>query len=68
MGSAAAAGVEEVRRALPLRADGAAAVLAIGTANPATCIPQDAFPDYYFGVTKSDHLTDLKAKLTRLCK
>lgn len=70
MGSAAAAGVnvEEARRRSLLRADGAATVLAIATANPATCISQDAFPDYYFGITKSDHHTELKAKLTRLCK
>lgn len=63
MGSAT---VADIRRAL--RADGPAAVLAIGTANPATCISQDAFADYYFRVTKSEHLKELKEKLKRLCE
>ncbi|CAN6218903.1 unnamed protein product [Urochloa humidicola] len=67
MGSAPAATViGEIRRAQ--RADGPAAVLGIGTANPATCMAQDDYPDYYFRVTNSEHLTDLKAKLTRICK
>ncbi|CAN6175487.1 unnamed protein product [Urochloa humidicola] len=67
MGSAPAATViGEIRRAQ--RADGPAAVLGIGTANPPTCMAQDDYPDYYFRVTNSEHLTDLKAKLTRICK
>ncbi|CAO2149113.1 unnamed protein product [Urochloa humidicola] len=49
------------------RADGPAAVLAIGTAVPANCVRQDEFPDWYFHVTKSDHLTDLKSKMKRMC-
>ncbi|PUZ45070.1 hypothetical protein GQ55_8G190800 [Panicum hallii var. hallii] len=49
------------------RADGPAAILAIGTANPANCIEQDEFPDWYFRVTKSDHLTKLKAKMKKIC-
>ncbi|CAN6168193.1 unnamed protein product [Urochloa humidicola] len=65
MGSAPAT-VGEIRRAQ--RADGPAAVLGIGTANPPTCMAQDDYPDYYFRVTNSEHLTDLKAKLTRICK
>jgi bisdemethoxycurcumin synthase len=66
MGSAPpAATVQEMRRAQ--RADGPAAVLAIGTANPASIMPQDDYPDYYFRVTNSEHLTDLKAKLSRIC-
>ncbi|TVU24623.1 hypothetical protein EJB05_27072, partial [Eragrostis curvula] len=32
------------------------AVLAIGTANPANCVQ---YVDWYFRVTKSDHLTGL---------
>ncbi|KAJ1256893.1 hypothetical protein BS78_K276100 [Paspalum vaginatum] len=59
----------EIRRRLP-RADGPAAVLAIGTANPEICISQDAYPDYYFRLTKSDdqhHSDELKDKLKRLC-
>ncbi|CAN6211705.1 unnamed protein product [Urochloa humidicola] len=66
MGSAPAATVGDIRRAQ--RADGPAAVLGIGTANPPTCMAQDDYPDYYFRVTNSEHLTDLKAKLTRICK
>lgn len=49
------------------RADGPAAILAIGTANPANRIEQDEFTDWYFRVTKSDHLTKLKAKLKKIC-
>lgn len=65
MGSAPAT-VREIRRAL--RADGPAAVLAIGTANPPTSLAQDEYPDYYFRVTNSEHLTELKDKLTRICE
>ncbi|WVZ49047.1 hypothetical protein U9M48_000437 [Paspalum notatum var. saurae] len=56
----------EIRRRVP-RADGPAAVLAIGTANPETCISQDAYPDYYFHLTKSEHHKELKDKVKRLC-
>lgn len=45
-----------------------ASVLAIGTANPANCVRQDEYADWYFRVTKSDHLPDLKAKMKRMCK
>ena len=65
MGSAPA-NVREICRAR--RADGPAAILAIGTANPANCVLQDEFPDFYFGATKSEHLTGLKDKFTRVCK
>jgi len=65
IGSAPAT-IGEIRRAQ--RADGPAAVLGIGTANPSTCVAQDDYPNYYFRVTNSEHLTDLKAKLTRICK
>ncbi|CAN6372229.1 unnamed protein product [Urochloa humidicola] len=50
------------------RADGPAAMLAIGTAYPANCIQQDEFTDWYFRVTKSEHLTELKAKLKKICE
>ncbi|CAO2201121.1 unnamed protein product [Urochloa humidicola] len=49
------------------RADGPAAVLAIGTANPANCVLQDDFADFYFRATKSEHLVGLKEKFKRLC-
>ncbi|KAG2558709.1 bisdemethoxycurcumin synthase-like [Panicum virgatum] len=48
--------------------EGPATVLAIGTANPSGAIvPQDKFADQFFRVTKSDHLTDLKERLKRIC-
>uniref|UniRef100_A0A0E0KZS5 Chalcone synthase n=1 Tax=Oryza punctata TaxID=4537 RepID=A0A0E0KZS5_ORYPU len=49
-------------------AEGPAAVLAIGTANPANIVYQDGFADYYFGLTKSEDLTELKDKMKRICK
>ncbi|XP_062187967.1 bisdemethoxycurcumin synthase-like [Phragmites australis] len=65
MGSAPAT-VREIWQAQ--RADGPAAVLAIGTANPANCVPQDECPDFYFRATKSEHLTGLKEKFKRVCQ
>lgn len=58
--------VEEVRNAQ--RAEGPATVLAIGTATPANCVYQADYPDYYFKITKSDHMADLKEKFKRMCK
>ncbi|TVU40707.1 hypothetical protein EJB05_14179 [Eragrostis curvula] len=52
---------------LPKRADSLANVLAIGTANPANCILQDEYTDWFFRVTKSDHLTHLKKKMKKIC-
>ncbi|XP_008778753.2 chalcone synthase 3-like [Phoenix dactylifera] len=57
--------VEEIRKAQ--RADGPAAVLAIGTATPANVVYQADYPDYYFRITKSEHHTDLKEKFKRMC-
>jgi hypothetical protein len=58
--------VDEVRKGQ--RASGPATVLAIGTATPANCVYQADYPDYYFRITKSDHLTDLKEKFKRMCE
>nr|XP_040242141.1 chalcone synthase 2 isoform X1 [Aegilops tauschii subsp. strangulata] len=58
--------LEEVRRAQ--QAVGLATVLAIGTAVPANCVYQATYPDYYFRVTKSEHLPDLKEKFERMCE
>ncbi|KAF8650882.1 hypothetical protein HU200_063793 [Digitaria exilis] len=58
--------VDKLRR--DQRADGPACVLAVGTANPANCVPQDEFADWYFRVTKSEHLTHLKEKMKKTCK
>lgn len=46
---------------------GKAKVLAIGTAVPPNIVYQSDYPDFYFDVTKSEHLTELKEKLTRIC-
>ncbi|XP_062105300.1 phloroisovalerophenone synthase [Humulus lupulus] len=58
--------VEQIRKAQ--RAEGPATILAIGTAVPANCFNQADFPDYYFRVTKSEHMTDLKKKFQRMCE
>ncbi|XP_021759577.1 chalcone synthase-like [Chenopodium quinoa] len=57
--------LEEIRKAQ--RADGPATILAIGTATPPNCVYQSDFPDYYFRVTKSEHMTELKEKFKRMC-
>ncbi|KAI4968723.1 hypothetical protein ZWY2020_046053 [Hordeum vulgare] len=49
--------------------EGPAAMLAIGTANPTNLLlPQDVFADNLFRMTKSDHLTQLKEKMNRICE
>ncbi|CAJ1974292.1 unnamed protein product [Sphenostylis stenocarpa] len=58
--------LEEIRE--KQRARGPATILAIGTATPSNCIYQSDFTDYYFRVTKSEHMTQLKAKLKRICE
>ena len=60
------ASVEEIRNAQ--RAKGPATILAIGTATPDNCIYQSDYADYYFRVTKSEHMTELKKKFNRICK
>uniref|UniRef100_A0A0E0B8E6 Chalcone synthase n=1 Tax=Oryza glumipatula TaxID=40148 RepID=A0A0E0B8E6_9ORYZ len=67
MPGAATAAVVDSRRCTR-HAEGSATVLAIGTANPANICPQDEFTDYYFGLTKSEHLTKLKDKMKRICQ
>jgi len=51
-----------------VRQEQRAAVLAIGTANPANCVPQDEYADWYFRVTNSDHLAKPKAKMKKICE
>jgi chalcone synthase len=60
------ASVEEIRQAQ--RAQGPASILAIGTATPANCVNQADYPDYYFRITKSEHMTELKEKFKRMCE
>nr|ADO85331.1 chalcone synthase [Boesenbergia rotunda] len=57
--------VQEIR--LRQRAEGPAAILAIGTATPTNVVYQADFADYYFRITKSVHLTELKEKFKRMC-
>ncbi|KAI5081060.1 hypothetical protein GOP47_0004243 [Adiantum capillus-veneris] len=49
------------------RADGPATVLAIGTANPPNVFNQSEYPEFYFNITNSNHMTDLKEKFQRMC-
>ncbi|KAK5832283.1 hypothetical protein PVK06_016084 [Gossypium arboreum] len=45
-----------------------ATILAIGTINPPNCFYQADYPDFYFRVTKSEHMTQLKDKFRRICE
>ncbi|KAF5791382.1 putative chalcone synthase [Helianthus annuus] len=49
------------------RAHGLATILAIGTANPSNYIMQADYPDFYFRVTNSEHMVNLKNKFKRIC-
>nr|CDU44289.1 chalcone synthase [Solms-laubachia flabellata] len=60
-----ASSLDEIRKAQ--RADGPAGILGIGTANPANHVIQSEYPDYYFRITNSEHMTDLKEKFQRMC-
>ncbi|KAJ4817954.1 Chalcone synthase-like protein [Rhynchospora pubera] len=57
--------INEIRQAQ--RSKGTAAVLAIGTVTPPNFINQSEYADYYFRVTKSEHLKDLKENFQRIC-
>lgn len=61
-----AVSVDQIRKAQ--RAEGPANVLAIGTATPPHCVSQADYPDYYFRITNSEHMTELKEKFKRMCK
>lgn len=49
------------------RAQGPATILAIGTATPSNYFIQADYPDFYFRVTRSEHMTNLKEKFKRIC-
>eukprot|EP00252_Welwitschia_mirabilis_P026893 TRINITY_DN89_c0_g1_i6.p1 TRINITY_DN89_c0_g1~~TRINITY_DN89_c0_g1_i6.p1 ORF type:complete len:411 (+),score=-21.84 TRINITY_DN89_c0_g1_i6:75-1307(+) len=49
------------------RANGGACVLGFGTATPPYVYEQSTYPDFFFRVTRSEHLTKLKAKFQRVC-
>ncbi|XP_058109864.1 chalcone synthase 2-like [Magnolia sinica] len=57
--------INEIRKAQ--RAVGPAMVLAISTATPPNEVMQADYPDYYFRVTKSEHMKELKEKFRRMC-
>lgn len=50
------------------RSDGSACVLAIGTANPPHVVEQKDYADWYFKVTRAEHLTEIKDKFKRICE
>ncbi|KAK7400088.1 hypothetical protein VNO78_11288 [Psophocarpus tetragonolobus] len=52
--------VEEIRKAQ--RGEDPATVMAIGTATPPNCVDQSTYPDYYFRITNSEHMTEFKEK------
>ncbi|KAJ4829115.1 Chitin synthase, class 3 [Turnera subulata] len=54
--------VEEI-----MKAQGPATVLAIGTATPPNFVLQADYPDYYFRITNSEHMTELKKKFKTIC-
>ncbi|KAM7462077.1 hypothetical protein LguiA_030198 [Lonicera macranthoides] len=58
--------VEEIRKAQ--RAEGPATILAIGTATPTHYVDQSTYPDYYFRITNSEHMVELKEKFKRMCE
>ncbi|MFS7984757.1 putative chalcone synthase [Helianthus anomalus] len=49
------------------RARGPATILAIGTATPPNFVYQADYPDFYFRITESEHMVDLKEKFKRIC-
>ena len=67
MGSSGAAELTHEMSSNPC-AGGRATILGIGTAVPVHVYEQKSFPDYYFEITDSNHLVDLKAKFANICK
>ncbi|CAL9130288.1 unnamed protein product [Musa textilis] len=49
------------------RSEGPATIMAIGTANPPNLYEQSSYPDFYFRVTDSEHMKELKQKFQRIC-
>jgi hypothetical protein len=48
--------------------NGRATIMGIGKALPENVFEQKSFPDYYFDITDSKHLVDLKARFAKICK
>lgn len=47
---------------------GRATIMGIGKAVPSYEFQQKSFADYYFEITNSNHMVDLKAKFAKICK
>ena len=62
------AGIGNSGRRIVQRPDGPATVLAIGTAVPPNVFLQKDYPNFYFGITDSNHQMELKYKFKRMCK
>ncbi|CAO2141511.1 unnamed protein product [Urochloa humidicola] len=45
-----------------------ATIMGIGKAVPLHEFQQKSFPDYYFDITSSNHMVDLKAKFAHICE
>jgi chalcone synthase len=58
--------LNEIREAQ--RSQGTATVLAIGSATPSNFIYQSQYADYFFRVTKNEHLKELKQEFQKICK
>ncbi|CAO2140736.1 unnamed protein product [Urochloa humidicola] len=47
---------------------GRATIMGIGKAVPEHVFQQKSYPDYYFEITSSNHMVDLKAKFANICE
>jgi hypothetical protein len=47
---------------------GNATILGVGKAVPLHEFQQNSFSDYYFEISRSNHMVDLKAKFANICK
>ncbi|TVU25652.1 hypothetical protein EJB05_28156, partial [Eragrostis curvula] len=47
---------------------GQATIMGIGKAVPEHVFEQKSFPDYYFDLTRSNHMLDLKARFAKICE
>ncbi|CAN6338145.1 unnamed protein product [Urochloa humidicola] len=50
------------------RGYGLATIMGIGKAVPNHVLEQKTFPDYYFDISNSNHMVDLKAKFAKICE
>ena len=50
------------------RACGLATIMGIGKAVPEHVVPWKSFPDFYFEISNSNHMVELKAKFAKICK